>query len=96
MEPSSAPNQLQERSQVAENVKPWDKRILAVYTALLPTVFITAGLDAGRFRWSAVPAVIQGIAWVGIVSAAGIDLLDNNVQHFLIPPGTHSGGTQIR
>ena len=66
------PDQLQERSQVAENVKPWDKRILAVYTALLPTVFIIAGLDAGRFRWSAVPAVVQGIAWMGLVSAAAL------------------------
>ena len=68
---------------MAENVKPWDKRILAVYTGLLPTVFITAGLDAGRFRWSAVPAVIQGIAWMGLVSAAALIFWTTTSNTFL-------------
>ena len=64
------PGQLQERSQVAQNVKNWDKVILAVYTALLPTVFILAGFDAGRFRWSEVSVGAQALAWVALVLAA--------------------------
>jgi len=34
------PEQTQERSQVAENVKRWDRVIMGIYTVLLPTVFI--------------------------------------------------------
>jgi protein-S-isoprenylcysteine O-methyltransferase Ste14 len=68
------PEQLEERSRVAENVKPWDKVILAVYTALLPTVFIVAGFDAGRFRWSEVAVGIQALAWAGLVLAAALIL----------------------
>jgi len=41
------PEQLQERSRMAGNVKRWDKIIMTIYTALLPTVFILAGFDAG-------------------------------------------------
>jgi protein-S-isoprenylcysteine O-methyltransferase Ste14 len=57
------PEQFRERSQVAQNVKGWDKLILLGYTALLPTVFILAGFDVGRFRWSQVPAGVQVLAW---------------------------------
>lgn len=64
--------QLQERSRVAPNVKRWDKVILGVYSALLPTVFVVAGFDAGRFGWSQVPVVMQMLAWVGLALAAGL------------------------
>jgi protein-S-isoprenylcysteine O-methyltransferase Ste14 len=61
------PEQLRERSQVAQNVKGWDKLILLVYSALLPTVFILAGFDAGRFRWSQVSLGVQVLAWGGML-----------------------------
>lgn len=67
------PEQLRERSQVAQNVKSWDKIIIAVYSALLPTMFIVAGFDAGRFRWSDVSVGVQVLAWVGLV--AGVVLI---------------------
>jgi protein-S-isoprenylcysteine O-methyltransferase Ste14 len=60
------PEQLRERSQVAQNVKSWDKKIITVYSALLPTVFIVAGFDAGRFRWSEVSIGVQVLAWIGL------------------------------
>ncbi len=60
------PEQLRERSQVAQNVKGWDKLILLVYSMLLPTVFIIAGFDAGRFRWSQVFLGMQVLAWGGM------------------------------
>ena len=66
------PEQLKERSQVAQNVKSWDKVIMAIYTALLPTVFIIAGFDAGRFGWSVVPAGVQATAWMGLALAAAL------------------------
>ncbi|MGD8245572.1 MAG: isoprenylcysteine carboxylmethyltransferase family protein [Anaerolineae bacterium] len=68
------PPQLQERSRADENVKRWDRVILGVYTALLPTVFIVAGFDAGRFCWSEVPVAVQALAWAGLVLAAALIL----------------------
>jgi protein-S-isoprenylcysteine O-methyltransferase Ste14 len=66
------PEQLSERSQVAQNVKRWDKIIMAIYSALLPTVFVLAGLNAGRFGWSVVPTSAQVLAWAGLVLAAAL------------------------
>jgi protein-S-isoprenylcysteine O-methyltransferase Ste14 len=54
-----APGLMEERSHMAQNVKTWDKVITTIYTVLLLALLVTAGLDAGRFRWSVVPAVLQ-------------------------------------
>jgi protein-S-isoprenylcysteine O-methyltransferase Ste14 len=77
------PAQLQERSRAAENVKRWDKVILAIYTALLPTVFLVAGFDAGRFRWSEVPLAVQALAWVGLALAAALILWTATANTYL-------------
>lgn len=71
---SKDPDQTRERSQMAKNVKPWDKVIMRIYTAILPTVFILARLDAGRFRWSTVSMIWQLLAWIGLAFAGGIIL----------------------
>lgn len=68
------PEQTRERSHVAQNVKPWDKRIMTIYTLLLPTVFILAGLDFGRFEFSTVPIALQILAWAGLVMAGALIL----------------------
>jgi len=77
------PAQLQERSQVAPNVKRWDRVILGAYSALLPTVFVVAGLDAGRFGWSDVPVTVEALAWVGLVLAALLVLWTMTVNTYL-------------
>jgi protein-S-isoprenylcysteine O-methyltransferase Ste14 len=66
------PEQLRERGQIAGNVKRWDKVIMALYTALLPTVFVVAGFDAGRWGWSVVPSAVQALAWAGLALAAAL------------------------
>ena len=66
------PEQTQERSQMAANVKCWDKIIMGVYTVLLPTVFIVAGFDVGRFSWSTTPLVAQGVGWIGLIIGAAV------------------------
>ena len=66
------PDQTKERSKIGPNVKRWDKVIMAIYTALLPTVFILAGLDAGRFTISTMPLLIQILAWVGLFFAGSV------------------------
>ena len=77
------PGLLQERSQVAQNGKTWDKAIMTAYTALLPTVFIVAGLDAGRFGWSGVPAIAQAVAWAGLAVAAALIFWTVSTNTFL-------------
>jgi protein-S-isoprenylcysteine O-methyltransferase Ste14 len=67
-----APDLLEERSRVAENVKVWDKVIMAIYTVLLLATLIFAGLDVGRSRWSHMPVALQVLGLVGIVLASGL------------------------
>jgi protein-S-isoprenylcysteine O-methyltransferase Ste14 len=66
------PDQLRERGRVAENVKQWDKVIMAVYTLLLLVLFPLAGLDAGRFRWSSVPLALTLLGWLGFFAAGSL------------------------
>jgi protein-S-isoprenylcysteine O-methyltransferase Ste14 len=66
------PDLLQERSRRADNVKSWDKVIMAVYTVLLLVMLILAGLDV-RFKWSAVPLAAQVIGLAGLFLAGMIN-----------------------
>jgi protein-S-isoprenylcysteine O-methyltransferase Ste14 len=67
-----APDLLEERSRVAENVKAWDKVIMAVYTVLLLAVLVLAGLDRGRPRGSELPFALQVLGLAGLCPAVGI------------------------
>lgn len=42
----------EERSKPGENTKKWDKLILGLSFLVTISMYITAGLDSGRFRWS--------------------------------------------
>jgi len=66
------PEQTRERSKIAQNVKHWDKVIMTIYTFLLPTIFIIAGLDAARFQLSRVSVILQILGWAGLFLAGGI------------------------
>jgi len=66
------PGLMEERGRVAQNTKPWDKVILAVYTVMLLATFIVAGLDAGRFRWSTVPVGLKIAGWLGLLAASSL------------------------
>ncbi|HUW96190.1 MAG TPA: isoprenylcysteine carboxylmethyltransferase family protein [Anaerolineae bacterium] len=67
-----APDLLEERSQVAENVKVWDKVIMAIYTVLLLATLVLAGLDWGRVRWSQMAVTWQVLGLVGMVLSVGL------------------------
>jgi protein-S-isoprenylcysteine O-methyltransferase Ste14 len=62
--------QINERSQVGQNTKSWDKVILTVYTVLLIGMLVLAGLDAGRFGWAPAPFILQDLGWLGAAFAA--------------------------
>jgi protein-S-isoprenylcysteine O-methyltransferase Ste14 len=66
-----APGLMEERSHRAGNVKPWDKIIINIYTILLLALLVTAGLDAGRFRWSSMPFALQ-VLGVLVLALTGI------------------------
>jgi protein-S-isoprenylcysteine O-methyltransferase Ste14 len=66
------PAQTQERSMKGPNVKRWDKVIMGIYSVLLPTVFVIAGLDVGRLAFSTVKLWVQFLGWGGLVLSPGI------------------------
>lgn len=46
------PELLKERSEPGQGAKQWDKTILGLSFLLTITMYITAGLDSGRYHWS--------------------------------------------
>lgn len=64
-----SPDLINERGRRADNVKGWDKVLMTVYSLLLFTVPVVAGLDAVRFEWSAMPLAWHAIGLVGFVPA---------------------------
>ncbi|MGH6823571.1 MAG: methyltransferase family protein [Methylocella sp.] len=65
---------------LAERMKPlfqkgqplWDKIIVASFFVLRAFWLILMGLDAGRFRWSAMPALLQWLGAAGILTSMWI------------------------
>ena len=45
---------------------------MAAYTVFLLLTPIVAGLDAGRYRWSAVPLAAKLLAWLGLALAGAL------------------------
>jgi len=65
-----APDLMAERAKRADNVKRWDKVIMAVYTLLLLSMLILAGLDVGRFDSSLMPLATQIVGLIGLFLGA--------------------------
>lgn len=63
-----APDLIRERSQVASNVKGWDKVINGLYALLLFSLMVVAGLDV-RFGLSSVAIALQVVGFAGFVAA---------------------------
>jgi len=78
-----APGLMEERSRRAENVKPWDKVITSIYTVLLIALLVTAGLDAGRFRWSVMPVALQILGIVLLILSGFVIWRVISVNYYL-------------
>jgi protein-S-isoprenylcysteine O-methyltransferase Ste14 len=61
---------ISERSKPGANVQPWDKKILGLLAILTIIAYIVAGLDSGRFGWSA-PFDIRMIVLGALLMIAG-------------------------
>jgi protein-S-isoprenylcysteine O-methyltransferase Ste14 len=77
------PGQMNERSQVGQNTKTWDKVILTTYMVLLLTMLVLAGLDAGRFGWARAPLALQILGWCGAAFAGFVIFRTAAVNTFL-------------
>lgn len=64
---------LNERSKPGEGTKSWDKTILGLSFLTTIAMFITAGLDSGRYHWS--PDFNRGIYLAGIILTISGQLL---------------------
>jgi protein-S-isoprenylcysteine O-methyltransferase Ste14 len=59
------PELLKERSKPGEGTKKWDKTILGLSFLITISMYVTAGLDSGRYHWS--PAFHWSLCLIGIV-----------------------------
>ncbi len=78
-----APGLMEERSHRAQNVKGWDQVIMSIYSVCLLGLLIVAGLDAGRFRWSVMPPVLQAVGVVLLVFAGAVIWRVTSVNYYL-------------
>ena len=77
------PELLQERMTTASNVPEWDRLFVRGYWVLLPMLFATAALDAGRFRWSDMSVTVQALGVVSIIAAFLVIWWCTASNHFL-------------
>jgi protein-S-isoprenylcysteine O-methyltransferase Ste14 len=66
------PELLEERLTTASNVPQWDRLIARGNRILLLILLATAALDAGRFRWSAMPILGRAIGTAAVVAALAV------------------------
>jgi len=65
------PEVVNERGKM-QNIKSWDKTLMIIYTVMLFVLFAVAGLDAGRFGWSAMPIALQVVGLVALAFAMAV------------------------
>lgn len=65
------PEVVNERGKM-QNIKSWDKVLMTIYTVMLFVLFAVAGLDAGRFGWSAMPIALQVVGLAALVFAMAV------------------------
>src|SRR5262252_9130675 len=66
------PELLKERLTPASYVPRWDRLLVRGNRILLLIFLATAALDAGRFRWSAMPIVVRAIGTAAVVAAIAV------------------------
>jgi protein-S-isoprenylcysteine O-methyltransferase Ste14 len=77
------PELSQERSRVGPNAKRWDKIIIAVNGVLTLALFVLIGLDAGRFKWSALPLGVRFLGGFGFIASICLTLWASYVNTYL-------------
>jgi len=78
-----SPGLMNERGRRADNIKGWDKVLMAVYSLVLFTMPVVAGLDAVRFGWSAMPLALHLVGLVGFIPAMVMPLWAMSANAYL-------------
>ena len=77
------PDLVRERmSRAADSVPRWDRVLIAAYRWLIVAMFMTAALDAGRYRWSRMPLTLQIAGAVALVTSFVLIWRVLAVNHF--------------
>jgi len=78
------PDLIRERMRRPTDAVPrWDRRLIAVYRWLVLAMFVTAALDAGKYRWSHVPVTVQVVGGIAIAASFVVIARCLAVNHFL-------------
>jgi protein-S-isoprenylcysteine O-methyltransferase Ste14 len=84
------PELLKERLTTASNVPHWDGLIRRGNRILLLIFLATAALDAGRFRWSAIPLIVRALGTAAVIAGLAVIWWSGVTNRFL------SGQTRIQ
>jgi protein-S-isoprenylcysteine O-methyltransferase Ste14 len=77
------PDVVNERGKIARNAKSWDKVLMTIYSVMILVLFAVAGLDAGRFGWSAMPMALQVMGYIALIFAMAVTYWAMAVNPFL-------------
>ncbi len=77
------PDVVNERGKIAHDAKSWDKVLMTIYSVMILVLFAVAGLDAGRFGWSAMPLALQVIGYIALIFAMAVTYWAMAVNPFL-------------
>jgi protein-S-isoprenylcysteine O-methyltransferase Ste14 len=77
------PDVVNERGKIAHNARSWDKILMTIYSVMILVLFAVAGLDAGRFGWSAMPIAAQIAGYVALLMAMAVTYWAMAVNPFL-------------
>ncbi len=77
------PDVVNERGKIAHDAKSWDKVLMTIYSVMILVLFAVAGLDAGRFGWSAMPLALQLIGYIALIFAMAVTYWAMAVNPFL-------------
>jgi protein-S-isoprenylcysteine O-methyltransferase Ste14 len=78
-----APGLFEERRKRKKDAKKWDRIFMLFYSIFLLVILILPGLDAIRFRWSAVPTIVKVLAFIGYIPGFWIAFLAMRENAFL-------------
>lgn len=66
-----------------KNVKPWDRRMLAVNMVLIISLLVLIGVDAGRYQWSNVTVILRTLGGIVILLSFGLSLWASCVNTYM-------------
>ena len=77
------PDVVNERGKIKQNAPAWDAVLMTIYTVMIFVLLIVAGLDAGRYGWSAMPLAVQLAGYMALLFAMAVTYWAMAVNPFL-------------